>query len=222
MVTDNGLFDFSHPPITVLTTSFANYDPSNLRHQTTETLLSQGEFSKRSKAFTYNASTPLKQCMADPDLNSGFTYDEQGFVDILRSPFFDVNLAIDNMVEEYVERIIFTLSNVIEEHISNVQWTIIAKPPQGIPSPTCSITSSTELCSSGATGFGWQPWLTGNGTGSKSLGQLVKVSESKTESEVRRRKERASFRLMGREAVALFEEAIVSEERLILELWTEI
>ncbi|KAL0920874.1 hypothetical protein M5K25_007889 [Dendrobium thyrsiflorum] len=68
--------------------------------------------------------------MDDPNLDSGFTYDEQGFVDILHSPFFDVNLNIDGMVEEYLERIIFTLSNSIEEQIGNVQWTIITKPKQ--------------------------------------------------------------------------------------------
>ncbi|KAL0909153.1 hypothetical protein M5K25_019996 [Dendrobium thyrsiflorum] len=73
--------------------------------------------------------------MADPDLDSGFIHDEQGFVDILCSPFFDVNLNIDGTVEEYLEHIIFTLSNAIEEQIGNVQWTIIAKPKQDKQQP---------------------------------------------------------------------------------------
>ncbi|KAL0913611.1 hypothetical protein M5K25_017084 [Dendrobium thyrsiflorum] len=57
--------------------------------------------------------------MADPELDSGFVYNEQGFIDILHSPFFDVNPEIDDMVEEYVERIIFTLSSAIKEQICN-------------------------------------------------------------------------------------------------------
>ncbi|KAL0909013.1 hypothetical protein M5K25_023534 [Dendrobium thyrsiflorum] len=69
--------------------------------------------------------------MADPERDSGFVYNEQGFVDILRSPFFDLNLEVDDSVEEYVERIIFTLSNTIEEQLSTVQWQITAKPRQG-------------------------------------------------------------------------------------------
>ncbi|KAL0914032.1 hypothetical protein M5K25_017529 [Dendrobium thyrsiflorum] len=38
---------------------------------------------------------------------------------------------IDDTVEDYVERIIYTLSSAIEEQIGNVQWTIVAKPQQG-------------------------------------------------------------------------------------------
>ncbi|KAL0924637.1 hypothetical protein M5K25_005486 [Dendrobium thyrsiflorum] len=68
--------------------------------------------------------------MANPELDSGFIFNEQGFVDILRSPFFDVNLEVDNTVEEYMERIIFTLSSSIEELICNVRWVITAKPQQ--------------------------------------------------------------------------------------------
>ncbi|KAL0916632.1 hypothetical protein M5K25_014159 [Dendrobium thyrsiflorum] len=83
------------------------------------TLLSQGESSKKSKNLFSNTSTPQDRCMADPELYSGFTYDEQGFLDILHSSFFDVNLAIDDTVEDYVERIIFTLSSAIEEQLGN-------------------------------------------------------------------------------------------------------
>ncbi|KAL0924674.1 hypothetical protein M5K25_005524 [Dendrobium thyrsiflorum] len=69
--------------------------------------------------------------MADPERDSGFVYNEQGFDDILRSPFLYLNPEVDNSVEEYVERIIFTLSNTIEEQLSTVQWQITAKPRQG-------------------------------------------------------------------------------------------
>ncbi|KAL0914210.1 hypothetical protein M5K25_017722 [Dendrobium thyrsiflorum] len=55
--------------------------------------------------------------MADPELDSSFVYNEQGFIDILRSPFFDLNPEVDNSVEKYVERIIFTISNAVEEQL---------------------------------------------------------------------------------------------------------
>ncbi|KAL0924827.1 hypothetical protein M5K25_005685 [Dendrobium thyrsiflorum] len=69
--------------------------------------------------------------MADPELDSSFVYNKQGFVDIIRSHFFDPNLEVDDSIEEYVEHIIFTLSSAIKEKICNVQWKITAKPQQG-------------------------------------------------------------------------------------------
>ncbi|PKU68483.1 hypothetical protein MA16_Dca016841 [Dendrobium catenatum] len=69
--------------------------------------------------------------MADPGLDSGFVYNEQGFIDILRSTFFNVNLEIDISVDEYLDRIIFTLSKAIEEQLANVQWQITSVPRQG-------------------------------------------------------------------------------------------
>ncbi|KAH0453830.1 hypothetical protein IEQ34_018154 [Dendrobium chrysotoxum] len=57
--------------------------------------------------------------MADPEQDHGF----QGRVDILNSPFFDLNIEIDQTVEEYVERIIFTLAVAIDEQLSSVQNT---------------------------------------------------------------------------------------------------
>ncbi|KAL0905557.1 hypothetical protein M5K25_023987 [Dendrobium thyrsiflorum] len=71
------------------------------------------------------------QWMADPKVNHGFVYNEQGSIDILRSPFFDFTPGVDDSVEEYVERIVFTLSGSIEEQICNVQWQITSKPKQG-------------------------------------------------------------------------------------------
>ncbi|KAH0467386.1 hypothetical protein IEQ34_004624 [Dendrobium chrysotoxum] len=65
------------------------------------------------------------ECMADPDVDFGIVYDERGFVHILHSIFFDVNPRIDNTVEEYVERILDTLVEAIEEQLSNIQWHII-------------------------------------------------------------------------------------------------
>ncbi|KAL0920440.1 hypothetical protein M5K25_009578 [Dendrobium thyrsiflorum] len=59
--------------------------------------------------------------MADPERDFGFIYNDQGFVNILRLPFFDLNPEVDDSVKEYVERIIFTLSNAIKEQLSTVQ-----------------------------------------------------------------------------------------------------
>ncbi|KAL0918174.1 hypothetical protein M5K25_010168 [Dendrobium thyrsiflorum] len=83
------------------------------------------------KSVIQSTSTLRVLCMADPERDSEFVYNEQCFVDILRLPFFDVNPEVDNSVEEYLERIIFTLSNSIEEQLSTVQWQITAKQRQG-------------------------------------------------------------------------------------------
>ncbi|KAL0904423.1 hypothetical protein M5K25_026529 [Dendrobium thyrsiflorum] len=61
-------------------------------------------FQEGRRAFIYIVSTKQDRCMADPDLDSGIVYDEQGFIHILHSTFFDVNLRLDHTVEEYVER----------------------------------------------------------------------------------------------------------------------
>ncbi|KAL0914168.1 hypothetical protein M5K25_017678 [Dendrobium thyrsiflorum] len=57
--------------------------------------------------------------MADPDADHEFLYNEQGLVDILQSPFFDPNPEVDDTVDDYIERIIFTLAPSIEEHLFN-------------------------------------------------------------------------------------------------------
>ncbi|PKU83026.1 Beta-glucosidase-like SFR2, chloroplastic [Dendrobium catenatum] len=79
----------------------------------------------------YNTSILRNRCMADHNLDSGFIYNEQGFVDILRSPFFDVNPEVDSSAEEYLELIIFTLSGAIEKQLSTVQWKITTVPRRG-------------------------------------------------------------------------------------------
>ncbi|PKU87834.1 hypothetical protein MA16_Dca021180 [Dendrobium catenatum] len=66
--------------------------------------------------------------MADPNLDFGFIYNEQGNVNILPSTFFDVNPEIDNSAKEYLDRIIFTLSEAIEEQLANVKWQITFAP----------------------------------------------------------------------------------------------
>ncbi|KAL0913260.1 hypothetical protein M5K25_016707 [Dendrobium thyrsiflorum] len=37
--------------------------------------------------------------MADPEVDHGFVYDDQGLVDILQSPFFNPNPEVDNTVK---------------------------------------------------------------------------------------------------------------------------
>ncbi|KAH0459091.1 hypothetical protein IEQ34_011905 [Dendrobium chrysotoxum] len=45
----------------------------------------------------------------------------EGFIDILRSPFFDLNLNIDDSIEDYVDRISFSLLSTIDEQLSSIQ-----------------------------------------------------------------------------------------------------
>ncbi|KAL0909499.1 hypothetical protein M5K25_020373 [Dendrobium thyrsiflorum] len=56
--------------------------------------------------------------MADPEVDHEFVYNEEGFIDLLRSPFFDFNPEVDDFVEEYVERILFTLADFIKEFMA--------------------------------------------------------------------------------------------------------
>ncbi|KAL0916447.1 hypothetical protein M5K25_013963 [Dendrobium thyrsiflorum] len=72
-------------------------------------------------------------CMADPKRDHGFLYNPQGLVDILQSPFFDLNLEVDDSVEDYVNRILFTLAPSIEEHLPTGHWRIIGHPPTSPP-----------------------------------------------------------------------------------------
>ncbi|KAL0906515.1 hypothetical protein M5K25_025013 [Dendrobium thyrsiflorum] len=68
-----------------------------------------------------------RSCMADPELDHSFVYNDQGQVDILKSPFFDINLEIDRTVEEYVDRIVFSFAAAIDEQLSPIQWRIVFK-----------------------------------------------------------------------------------------------
>ncbi|KAL0927221.1 hypothetical protein M5K25_001383 [Dendrobium thyrsiflorum] len=81
-------------------------------------------------------------CMADPEHDHGFVYDAQGRVDLLRSPFFDVNLAVDDTVDNYVDRILFTLVPSVEEHLPSGNWRIIGRPPTS-SLPATSPTNNT-------------------------------------------------------------------------------
>ncbi|KAH0456858.1 hypothetical protein IEQ34_014765 [Dendrobium chrysotoxum] len=74
--------------------------------------------------------------MADPKRDHGFVYNDQGQVDITHSPFFDINPEVDQTIEEYVERIVFTLAATIDDQISSVQWQIVVLTPSAKPDET--------------------------------------------------------------------------------------
>ncbi|KAL0928237.1 hypothetical protein M5K25_000109 [Dendrobium thyrsiflorum] len=55
--------------------------------------------------------------MGDPNVDHGFYYDDQGRVDVLHSPFFDVAFGNDTTADEYVERILYQLTLAIEDQL---------------------------------------------------------------------------------------------------------
>ncbi|KAL0910032.1 hypothetical protein M5K25_020959 [Dendrobium thyrsiflorum] len=69
--------------------------------------------------------------MADLERDFGMIYDEQGYVQILHSTFFDVDPEIDHTIEGYVARILDTLVDAVEDQLGNVQWYLASDPPQG-------------------------------------------------------------------------------------------
>ncbi|KAL0918869.1 hypothetical protein M5K25_010914 [Dendrobium thyrsiflorum] len=60
--------------------------------------------------------------MADSERDFGMVYDEQCYVQILHSTFFDVDPDTDHTIEGYVARILDTLVDAIEEQLGVVQW----------------------------------------------------------------------------------------------------
>ncbi|KAL0916293.1 hypothetical protein M5K25_013791 [Dendrobium thyrsiflorum] len=92
------------------------------------------------------------------DLDHGFIYDDEGRVDVIRSPFFDVQFSEEDVtVEDYIDRIQYQLSLAIEEripvgpwmisfavkeHIHPERWEIISRHP---PPPTPATFPSTGI-----------------------------------------------------------------------------
>ncbi|KAL0907247.1 hypothetical protein M5K25_025805 [Dendrobium thyrsiflorum] len=66
--------------------------------------------------------------MADPERDFGMTYDEQGYVHILHSTFFDVDMEVDYTVQGYVDRILDTLVDAVEEQLGTVEWRLATDP----------------------------------------------------------------------------------------------
>ncbi|KAL0909810.1 hypothetical protein M5K25_020708 [Dendrobium thyrsiflorum] len=83
--------------------------------------------------------------MGDPDVDHGFYYDEQGRVDILNSPFFDVSFGNDPTADEYVERIIYQLTLAIEDQLPAGRWYLVSRRPSSPDSATSPATSTRGL-----------------------------------------------------------------------------
>ncbi|KAL0922915.1 hypothetical protein M5K25_006945 [Dendrobium thyrsiflorum] len=66
--------------------------------------------------------------MADPERDFGMVYDDQGFIQILQSLFFDVDPEVDHTVEEYVARILDTIVLAVEEQLGTVEWRLASDP----------------------------------------------------------------------------------------------
>ncbi|KAL0919847.1 hypothetical protein M5K25_011971 [Dendrobium thyrsiflorum] len=67
--------------------------------------------------------------MVDPEQDHGFVYDYQGRVYVLRSPFFNINFEIDHTVQDYHDRIFFSLTTAIDKHQIPNQWQVLQRPP---------------------------------------------------------------------------------------------
>ncbi|KAL0928462.1 hypothetical protein M5K25_000350 [Dendrobium thyrsiflorum] len=64
--------------------------------------------------------------MADPERDFGMAYDEQGYVHILHSTFFNVDPEVDHTLQGYIERILDTLVDAVEEQLGTVGWRLAA------------------------------------------------------------------------------------------------
>ncbi|KAL0906441.1 hypothetical protein M5K25_024936 [Dendrobium thyrsiflorum] len=76
--------------------------------------------------------------MGDPNVDHSFYYDDQGRVDVLHSPFFDVAFGNDTTADEYVEMILYQLTLVIEDQLPASRW-CLASRRQSPPNPATSI-----------------------------------------------------------------------------------
>ncbi|PKU69534.1 hypothetical protein MA16_Dca019220 [Dendrobium catenatum] len=79
--------------------------------------------------------------MADLERDHGFAYDFQGDIDIVRSPFFDVGFGFDHTVDDYLNRIIPTLVDIIDEQLPADDWILNGRPPSS-PNPASSLATS--------------------------------------------------------------------------------
>ncbi|KAL0910168.1 hypothetical protein M5K25_021114 [Dendrobium thyrsiflorum] len=81
--------------------------------------------------------------MGDPNVDHGFYYDDQGRVDVLHSPFFDVAFGNDTTADEYVERILYQLTLAIEDQLPASRWCLVSRRPSS-PNPATSPATSTR------------------------------------------------------------------------------
>ncbi|PKU82682.1 hypothetical protein MA16_Dca021958 [Dendrobium catenatum] len=90
--------------------------------------------------------------MADPEVDHGFLYDDQGRTNILESHFFDVNLDVDASVEDYLDRILFTLVPSITTGSWILTSHLVDSPPPATPTnydvgAVCLLVASLSLFS---------------------------------------------------------------------------
>ncbi|PKU72381.1 hypothetical protein MA16_Dca025584 [Dendrobium catenatum] len=74
--------------------------------------------------------------MAESEWNFGFVHNDRGQVDIHQSPFFDVGFDFDDTVEGYLNRILPTLVDVIDEQFEDYSWTVNGYPSVSPPPPS--------------------------------------------------------------------------------------
>ncbi|KAL0926303.1 hypothetical protein M5K25_002519 [Dendrobium thyrsiflorum] len=92
------------------------------------------------------AHLSLRTCMADPDVDHGFVYDDQGRIDILNSPFFDVFFSQDDVTaDDHLDRILYRLTLSIEEHIRFSQWVSVTRRPPPPKTVTFPLTKNLGL-----------------------------------------------------------------------------
>ncbi|PKU68476.1 hypothetical protein MA16_Dca016834 [Dendrobium catenatum] len=71
--------------------------------------------------------------MIDPEIDHGFAYNFQGEIDIIRSPFYELDWEYDDSVEDYVNRILYCLAETIELQQPKVPWCLIGRSTPPLP-----------------------------------------------------------------------------------------
>ncbi|KAL0924631.1 hypothetical protein M5K25_005478 [Dendrobium thyrsiflorum] len=100
----------------------------------------QANLSKSPAAPTLLPILSRRPCMGDPDVDHGSVFDDQGRMDILASPFFDVHFDNDETSDDYVDRILYQLTLSLEEHIPPGRWYIVNNPSSSPNSTTSPAT----------------------------------------------------------------------------------
>ncbi|KAL0916413.1 hypothetical protein M5K25_013921 [Dendrobium thyrsiflorum] len=120
------------PPLPPLPVPPQTTGPTPPLHKPPASLLPPIPINRRLLQGTPQRILPCS-CMADPEVDNGFMYDSQGRVDILLSPFFDPNGEIEDTVDDYVDRILFQLTETIDEQRPAGQWRIVGRPLASSP-----------------------------------------------------------------------------------------
>ncbi|PKU87736.1 hypothetical protein MA16_Dca023579 [Dendrobium catenatum] len=79
--------------------------------------------------------------MVDPELDSGFVYDIYDDIHITRLQFFDVGFGFDDTIEDYLNRILPTLVDVIDDQFQDYDWIL---PRSSIPAISATADLSVD------------------------------------------------------------------------------